>query len=68
MTAGRVVEVVRALRPFAFCDECLAVRLGIGADEAARAALAVASLPSFARRRRLCYSCRRTIELTELTE
>jgi hypothetical protein len=39
--------------PFAYCDGCLALHLGIGLADAHTAALAVSSEPGFIRQRRL---------------
>lgn len=50
----RAISEIRQLleqrRPFAHCDACLALHLGV----------------SFSRKRGKCYTCRRTVELTSI--
>ncbi len=61
----RIGELLRARRPFAYCDACLARELGSALEEVASAAQALATEgPAFRRERRLCYRCHRTLELT----
>jgi hypothetical protein len=53
-------------RPFAHCDACLALHLGVSLAESRAAASAVASEPRFGRKRAECYTCRRSVELTSI--
>jgi hypothetical protein len=52
--------------PFAHCDACLALHLGVSLADSRAAALAVANEPRFNRKRGECYTCRRTVELTSM--
>ena len=51
--------------PYAACDDCLATLVIATAEEVREAATALARTDGFARRRRVCYRCRRAVELTE---
>ena len=52
-------------RPFAYCDACLALRLSQSLEHARAAAILLAREDGFARTVRVCYACRRAIEMTE---
>ena len=59
-------DLLQQQRPFAHCDGCLALRLGVSLAECRAATLSLASEPGFSRQRGECYDCRRTVELTAL--
>ena len=59
-------QLLEQQRPFAHCDACLALHLGVSLAESRAAALAVANEPRFSRKRGECYTCRRTVELTSM--
>jgi hypothetical protein len=64
-----ICEIRRLLeqqRPFAHCDACLALHLGVSLAESRAAAVAVANEPRFNRKRGECYTCRRTVDLTSM--
>lgn len=67
-TAGeldaRVAAVLRDSVPFAFCDECLAIKLAVSPAAARAAALSLATASDFERVVRVCYRCDRAHELT----
>jgi hypothetical protein len=60
----RTLAFIRKVVPFAYCDTCLALKLGVSLLEMA-AALDILDLP---RRRRVCYGCGRTLPLAEVRE
>jgi hypothetical protein len=62
--AAQVRRQVEAHYPYAACDDCLAVLLVASVDELRAAAVVVALEDGFIRRLRVCYTCRRTVELT----
>jgi hypothetical protein len=62
--AAQIRRQIEAQFPFAVCDDCLAVLLIAPVDEVHQAALVVTKEDGFMRRLRLCYKCRRTVELT----
>ena len=53
--------------PFAYCDSCLALRLGESLEDARAAAMLVAREDGFMRKVRACYECQRSVEMTEVT-
>ena len=63
----RLADLLRAERPHAFCDNCLAFKLPAAFDTVVAAARRLAERPGFNRRIRLCYRCWGTREMTELT-
>ena len=63
----RTLASIRTSAPFAYCDACLALRLGSSLAEMA-AALAGEAEAVLARTRRACYGCGRTVELSALRE
>jgi len=67
---GRVLALIRTSAPFAYCDACLALRLARSLAEMAAvlAELVGEAEPVLARRRRACYGCGRTLELSALRE
>jgi hypothetical protein len=54
--------------PFAYCDGCLASRLGTSAEPLRAAVAALAAERTIGRARRVCYGCRRAVELSVLGE
>jgi hypothetical protein len=62
--AALVRRQVEAHYPYAACDDCLAALLISTTEEVRKAALEVARIDGFTRRLRVCYKCRRAIELT----
>ena len=65
---GRVLAFIRKAAPYAYCDACLALRLDSSPAEIAAALAALAVDGECERRRRVCYGCRRTLELTALCD
>jgi hypothetical protein len=59
-------QLLEQQRPFAHCDACLALHLGVSLADSRAAALTVANEPHFGRKRGECYTCRRTVELTSI--
>jgi len=51
---GEIRQLLEQQRPFARCDACLALHLGISLAESRAAALAVGSEPRFSRKRGEC--------------
>ena len=64
----RLADLLRAERPHAFCDNCLAFKLAAAFDTVVAAARRLAAKPGFKRRIRLCYRCWGTREMTELSQ
>ena len=64
---SEVRQLLARQRPFAYCDACLALQIGISLADAKAAALSVSRDPGFSRQRRECYACGRTIELTSMS-
>jgi hypothetical protein len=65
----RLLTFIRQTAPSAYCDACLALRLGASlAELSARLATLLAEGKEFERRRRACYGCGRTLPLTGPTE
>lgn len=62
--AALVRRQVEIHYPYASCDDCLAVLLISTPEEVREAAIEVARTNGFARRLRVCYKCRRAVELT----
>ena len=63
---ARLLAFMRKAAPFAYCDACLALRLDAGLAEMATLLAALVADGQGERRRRACYGCGRTLELTEL--
>lgn len=64
---ARMIHFLRAEHPFAYCDECLAALLLIPTESACTAALRLAGdTERFQRISRMCYRCRRTMEVLVL--
>jgi hypothetical protein len=63
----RLRQLLVCQHPSAYCDACLAFHLDVSLAEANASALTVGSEPGFTRDRRECYGCRRTIQLTSMT-
>lgn len=61
---AQVRRQIEAHYPYAACDDCLADFVVAPVDEVVAAALVVAREDGFMRRVRVCYRCRRTVELT----
>ena len=65
----RLLAFIRQAAPDAYCDACLALRLGASlADTSAGLAALLAQGKEFERRRRACYGCGRTLALAALTD
>ena len=62
--AAQIRRQVEAHDPYAACDDCLAVLLIAPVGEVREAAIVVAKEDGFMRRLRVCYTCKRTVELT----
>lgn len=62
----RLAELLRAERPQAFCDNCLAFKLAAAYDSVVTAARRLSARPGYHRRIRLCHRCWGTREMTEL--
>jgi hypothetical protein len=62
--AALVRRQIEAHYPYAACDDCLAVLLIASGQEVREAAIVVARTDGFTRRLRVCYRCRRAVELT----
>ena len=60
----RTLAFIRKVAPFAYCDTCLALKLGASLQEMATALTTVA-LP---RARRVCYGCGRTLMVAEAAD
>jgi hypothetical protein len=54
--------------PFAYCDGCLASRLGASVELLRAAVAALAVERTIGRARRVCYGCRQAVELSVLEE
>jgi hypothetical protein len=66
----RALAFIRTSAPFAYCDACLALRLGCSLADMA---LVLTTLlgetdAALTRRRRACYGCGRTLELGALSD
>ena len=66
----RTLAFMRTSAPFAYCDACLALRLGSSLAEMAAvlAGLLDEADTILARRRRACYGCGRTVELSAMRD
>ena len=64
----RALAFIRSAAPYAYCDACLALRVDASPRDLAAALDALAEAGECERRRRACYGCRRTLELTVLRE
>jgi hypothetical protein len=62
----QIRDLLKGDLPFAFCDACLALRFAESLEETRAAAILVAREDGFMRKVRVCYACRRAIEMTEL--
>jgi hypothetical protein len=65
---GRVLAFIRKAAPYAYCDACLALRLDTSLGEIVAALAALTEDGECERRRRACYGCGRTLELTALCD
>ena len=63
---SEIRELLAVHHPFAYCDGCLALHLDVSLADARAAALSVAAEAGFGRKRKECYACRRTLELTAM--
>jgi hypothetical protein len=64
---ARMIRFLRAEHPFAYCDECLAALLLIPTESAYAAVLRLAGdTERFQRISRMCYRCRRTMNVIVL--
>lgn len=66
----RTLAFMRTSAPFAFCDACLALRLGFSLAEMAAVLTGLLDEADtiLARRRRVCYGCGRTVELSAMRD
>ena len=66
----RLSQQIRGLlkddAPLAFCDACLAFRFDESLEDARTAALLLAREDGFMRKVRVCYGCKRAVEMTEV--
>jgi len=62
--AAQIRRQVEANYPYAACDDCLTLIVLAPVDEVRQAAIVVAREDGFVRRVRVCYRCRRGVELT----
>ena len=65
---GRVLAFIRKVTPFAYCDACLALRLDAALQEVTAVLASLIADGECERRRRACYGCARTLELTTLID
>ena len=65
---GRVLAFIRKVTPFAYCDACLALRLDAALQEVTAILTALIADGECERRRRACYGCGRTLELTAVVD
>ena len=65
---GRVLAFMRKAAPYAYCDACLALRLDSSLAEIKTALAALTANGECEQRRRACYGCGRTLELTALRD
>jgi uncharacterized protein with PIN domain len=64
---ARMIRLLKAEHPFAYCDKCLAALLLVPADSAEAAVQRLAADPErFQRISRMCYRCRRTMDVLVL--
>ena len=64
---ARMIRLLRAEHPFAYCDECLAALLLVPGEATRAAAIRLAGDPErFQRISRMCYRCRRTLDVLVL--
>ena len=64
---ARMIRLLRSEHPFAYCDECLAALLLVPPESAAAVSLRLAGdTERFQRIGRLCYRCRRTVDVLVL--
>ena len=59
---------MRRMAPFAYCDACLAPRLETSVSEMVAILATLAADGECEPRRRACYGCGRTLELTTLLD
>jgi hypothetical protein len=59
---------MRKAAPYAYCDACLALRLDTSLREIVTTLAALTAGGECERQRRVCYGCRRTLELTALCD
>jgi hypothetical protein len=64
----RLPAFIRKNGPYAYCDACLALRLQASLSELLAALATLREDDEFERRRRACYGCGRTLELTALVD
>jgi hypothetical protein len=64
----RVLAFLRNVAPFAYCDECLTLRLDTGPADVTTALGALVAEGAVERVRRVCYGCRQTRELAALRD
>ena len=64
---NQIRELLRLDAPFAFCDACLAARFAEPLEDTRAAAMLVAREHGFMRRVRVCYGCKRAVEMTVIT-
>ena len=65
---GRVLAFMRKAAPYAYCDGCLALRLDASLGDIVAALAALTDDGECERRRRACYGCGRTLELSALCD
>ena len=62
----KVRNLLKEDAPFAFCDACLALRFAESLEDTRAAAILLAREDGFMRKVRVCYGCKRAIEMTEV--
>lgn len=64
----RILAFVRTVAPFAYCDACLALRVGTSLSEMIAALTELRDDAVLERRRRACYGCGRTLEISSVPD
>ena|SRR5687767_119182 len=62
----RIRKLLTVDMPFAYCDSCLALRFRESLADTRAAAMLVAREDGFMRKVRVCYGCKRAVEMTEV--
>lgn len=64
----RVLAFIRKAAPFAYCDACLALRVEAALSEVTSVLAGLITGGECDRRRRACYGCGRTLEITAVKD
>ena len=63
-----MLAFIRKAAPYAYCDACLALRVDAALSEAVDAVTELVADGECGRHRRVCYGCRRTLEIAALKD